>query len=695
MITKDINGNVLINYDAYISADTRDFTVRILANGTLLDCAIKRMTITKGSCATQENFSIGNVIASTLNLELLEVSTSLEGKMLEVQVGLYTTAYVYITVGMFKAIDVKQTAYSTSVVAYGHTMASMAGSFVQPNIPSLLNIINAISTATGVQIIASNIDDTKVLATNLPEGCSCYQALQIIASVVGGYVTDTYDGKVEINKFSSVSTVSVTSGRMLNLPNVSETDFTITGVEVKTGQYSYSLTTDTVVNPNKTYYTRSGTGTDQDPYVYTEVDEPDATQLSTYYERHDVTYSYGSPIVLSMDNPYMSADLFDTYKAIVGYAYRYGEIDLSLGDPRIEGTDVLSVTDVNGSTYIVPCHQVTHIYDGGWQTQVTASRPTSEGDGMPSTEPISQRIDNIAQSASLAQGYAEQARESAESAIRDAERANEKANEVEVLAVQASEDANEARLSADTANVATNMAMYQLGVVENIVGVLDMVQKNGVYIPTPDTEVQPNKWYFTREGSGTTQDPYVYRVVNNPSSVYHLTDDVAIDSNKTYYTRSGSGTEQDPYVYTEVGNPVVADIGTYYEKYYELSGIDSTIQNYVSSHLVLTESGLSLRTDQSAYRIDIAPTGIMILDGNGMPVAEYGETAIIGSQTGFNVRIGENANNESEIGFYSGSLKIAYMNGSELYVTNSLSFGHFSFIERANGHFTLKLIRGD
>lgn len=48
---------------------------------------------------------------------------------------------------------------------------------------------------------------------------------------------------------------------------------------------------------------------------------------------------------------------------------------------------------------------------------------------------------------------------------------------------------------------------------------------------------------------------------------YVLTSDTSIVTDKTYYTRSGSGTEQDPYVYTVVANPVVGDIGTYYEQY--------------------------------------------------------------------------------------------------------------------------------
>ena len=47
--------------------------------------------------------------------------------------------------------------------------------------------------------------------------------------------------------------------------------------------------------------------------------------------------------------------------------------------------------------------------------------------------------------------------------------------------------------------------------------------------------------------------------------IYKKTEDTEIKTDKTYYTRSGSGTEQDPYVYTEVENPAAADLPNYYE----------------------------------------------------------------------------------------------------------------------------------
>ena len=49
--------------------------------------------------------------------------------------------------------------------------------------------------------------------------------------------------------------------------------------------FSYALTQDVAIDPAKTYYTRSGAGTSEDPYVYTAVEDPDVTYISTYYEK--------------------------------------------------------------------------------------------------------------------------------------------------------------------------------------------------------------------------------------------------------------------------------------------------------------------------------------------------------------------------------------------------------------------------
>lgn len=51
-----------------------------------------------------------------------------------------------------------------------------------------------------------------------------------------------------------------------------------------TATISYELTEDTDINPDKVYYTRTGSGTTESPYVYTPVETPSASSIGTYYE---------------------------------------------------------------------------------------------------------------------------------------------------------------------------------------------------------------------------------------------------------------------------------------------------------------------------------------------------------------------------------------------------------------------------
>lgn len=50
---------------------------------------------------------------------------------------------------------------------------------------------------------------------------------------------------------------------------------------------TYALTADTDIVEGKTYYTRSGSGTEQSPYTYTAVASPAKSSIGTYYEKAD------------------------------------------------------------------------------------------------------------------------------------------------------------------------------------------------------------------------------------------------------------------------------------------------------------------------------------------------------------------------------------------------------------------------
>ena len=115
----------------------------------------------------------------------------------------------------------------------------------------------------------------------------------------------------------------------------------------------------------------------------------------------------------------------------------------------------------------------------------------------------------------------------------------------------------------------------------------------------------PNAWESSKQPSSMNA---TWTDAENQSG-YVLTTDTEVIESKTYYTRSGSGTEQDPYVYTEVASPSTSALSTYYEREWA-----ATCTVYLSD---LAE-GATYYVRARTYH-----------DGDSTTYSEYGETAIV------------------------------------------------------------------
>ena len=358
MIDKTSSGTAIsADYIAQIAQDNREFLAKLLINGVEVSCSIVRLTITKGSCSAQEQFTIGDVISSTLIAELKDLNENVKGEEIEVQIGLLVGEdYEFVTVGFFTASIIKKTVYTTVITGYGRTVSKTGDAFSSPTVQTLSAIASEIAHECGCSVeLDSSIDGTLEIEKPIV-GLTTYQVLQLLSESVGGYAVDTYDGNIKIHLFDDTPTVSVTAGRMVHLPDAEEVDFEVTGVQI-------------IATPEG-------------------IDSYGGTIP-------EVSYSSGSPIVLVDSNAYITEDLFDGLDYIVGYTYRPATISLSLGDPRIEGNDVLSVTDVNGNVYVVPCHLVTHVYDGGFASTIVSTNPTPQADEIGTTGFLSSQLANI------------------------------------------------------------------------------------------------------------------------------------------------------------------------------------------------------------------------------------------------------------------------------------------------------------
>lgn len=280
-------------------------------------------------------------------------------------------------------------------------------------------------------------------------------------------------------------------------------------------------------------------------------------------------------------------------------------------------------------------------------------------------------------SAILAHQFADTARDEASRAKDAADTANGILDQMEVAAEEAdmqlldifqkAKDAGDAATIAKTeaetassaatsAQMSAQLATKQLSVVEDIIGVLELVSKNGVYEITDDTSVEVDKWYFTVSGTAVENpegNPHGQGYYELNNGIYSLTDDITVEIGKTYYILTVS----------PVATPIDADIATYYE----LISIDDAIQNYISDHIVYMNGTLSLQNGNTSIALSTDPEiGLTFYNGN-QQVARYGSTAVIGDPLGFHIEI-----TGTELSFYQGTRKVAYISNNQLYITQSV-----------------------
>ena len=205
---------------------------------------------------------------------------------------------------------------------------------------------------------------------------------------------------------------------------------------------------------------------------------------------------------------------------------------------------------------------------------------------------------------------------------QDAEDALTNATAAQGSAAAAEQAAEAAAEQSSTASAYANSALDQLNIVQNVVGVLDLLSTNATYQLTADEDIVPGKWYFTRSGSSPD------------------------------------------YVYTVVTSPDVADIGTYYE----MTDIDAAVQNYVTSRLAVTSDGLWIQDPTIQAKILLSATdGVVLYGPDGTIIGKYGSTAQIGDAAGFHIEM-----DGTELGFYQADRKVAYISNNQLYITQSV-----------------------
>ena len=403
MITKNINGtNISSGFISQIQSDSPNVIARLWYNNSELLCDIVDITVEKGSCG-QQNFMVGDVIGDMLTATVKDLSTDIKGEIIECHIGaLVNGSYEYVSLGRFRVSEVKKTRYESQITAYS-TIVADTGTRLDVtglNNPTIAQIASKVAGKLNCTVTFDIGINTSYQVGAQLDGLTYYQALQVIAICCGGYVVNTNDGNVRVHRFSTTTNLNVNTGMMVKLPEIAEQSYKVESVGVLVSE----ATTDNNGNPvdeifysyNPDYIIVTKQGTD----YYLKARNGQLILANLKPESADVYFSC----------QYMTEQMFkNNIMSIRGYEYYPATIGLTLGDPRLEGCDVLNVTDVDGNTYTVPCHKVVHKYTGGFTSEITSCEASDKANSVGTSFPITQRFETQARQIGTAQATADNA----------------------------------------------------------------------------------------------------------------------------------------------------------------------------------------------------------------------------------------------------------------------------------------------
>ena len=403
MITKNINGNnISSGFISQIQSDSPNVIARLWYNNSELLCDIVDISVEKGSCG-QTNFMVGDVIGDMLTATVKDLSTDIKGELIECHIGaLVNGSYEYVSLGRFRVSEVKKTRYESQITAYS-TIVADTGTRLDVtglNNPTIAQIASKVAGKLNCTVTFDTGINTSYQVGAQLDGLTYYQALQVIAICCGGYVVNTNDGNVRVHRFSTTTNLNVNTGMMVKLPEIAEQPYTVESVGVLVSE----ATTDNNGNPvdeifysyNPDYIIVTKQGTD----YYLKARNGQLILANLKPESADVYFSC----------QYMTEQMFkNNIMSIRGYEYYPATIGLTLGDPRLEGCDVLNVTDVDGNTYTVPCHKVVHKYTGGFTSEITSCEASDKANSVGTSFPITQRFETQARQIGTAQATADNA----------------------------------------------------------------------------------------------------------------------------------------------------------------------------------------------------------------------------------------------------------------------------------------------
>jgi hypothetical protein len=289
----------------------------IIGTDTIYDDNIQDMNISDSVCG-ESNFSIGNMCAKTLKLNLINYTGTIDGKTITPYIGLLVAgALEFVPMGLFYIENVVKLKGITTITAYDK-MAHLEGEYASAlSYPANISaIMSELCTMAGITFSGSFNPDYSIPAK--VQGYSYRNFIGFIASVYGGNARFDRIGNLIIQKYAMQPLAyEITGDKYFDEFDKNEANYVVSKVACKFGDVAIA----------------SGAST-----------------------ANTVAFS----------NPMVTQTILDNILTLLnGLTFRPGSLEAQ-GDPSLDAGDFIKILDTDDVTYYnVIVSQIEFDYNGG------------------------------------------------------------------------------------------------------------------------------------------------------------------------------------------------------------------------------------------------------------------------------------------------------------------------------------------
>lgn len=323
-------------YKDAVNGNGRMVRARLYINGEPLDEPIGEVKFYRGCCGQKPD--AGSIYVPYIDATIKGAVTASGNATLKAQVGFLTESdWEWVDVGNYVISRIDAQSDSVTIRGVG-TLGTVGSGKANVTESTYAGIANEIATATGIDVQFVGVDSSGSFE-NPPEG-KYRDILAQIAYNLGGFLSESADGKWTIAGFCSGTAITVDPSRMQTPPSYGSESYSLNGVQVESAEIDLSMGNPLI-----------------DPWDYLVFGED--------YARLDVNRTTGNLIA-------------ENSEAITGTIAFDDDADGHLLYTYTDGVNV-SFNVSNGhlfanqpNAHIVPCLQITHTLNGGCSTFIGA-----------------------------------------------------------------------------------------------------------------------------------------------------------------------------------------------------------------------------------------------------------------------------------------------------------------------------------